>query len=85
MVMLVNVSLFSKNKIISFERETEMVDNKKDKLTKAKSEIVKPDNEIKNFDIKRIAQQSQIHQGLHRKMPSRLQKFSTLEKSLLIS
>ena len=55
--------------IISFERETEMVDNKKDKPVKAKSEIVKPDNEIKNFDIKRIAQQSQIHQSLHRKRP----------------
>ena len=46
-----------------------MAENKKDKLTKAKSEIVKPDNEIKNFDIKRIAQQSQIHQSLHRKRP----------------
>ena len=46
-----------------------MADNKKDKPVKAKSEIVKPDNEIKNFDIKRIAQQSQIHQGLHRKRP----------------
>ena len=46
-----------------------MADNKKDKLAKAKSEIVKPDNEIKNFDIKRVTQQPQIHQGLHRKRP----------------
>ena len=46
-----------------------MVDNKKDMPVKAKSEIVKPDNEIKNFDIKRVTQQPQIHQGLHRKRP----------------
>ena len=46
-----------------------MAENKKDKPVKAKSEIVKPDNEIKNFDIKRITQQPQIHQGLHRKRP----------------
>ena len=38
------IVLSPKTKKISFERETEMVDNKKDKPVKAKSEIVKREN-----------------------------------------